>query len=383
MKGPLLPRSLDGWVVVLTGFRSNEVRNQIEARGGRVASAVSGKTDVVVCAKNDLESAKATEGRERGIPVVTLDSFQAAYSMVGVSKKKKNPTQVQTDTPRASRCYFALDNGGRPFKVCHDARRFWVLKQSDPDADVDSEFTTTVVKPTPYARAFVGKSPRNKMTEFSGGHGPRFDGNSMLFELGTDGAHRRCMFVGGRVETFTVPDPIVTFVSPVGNSSVPYPFAVDRVGRVYLFIESVVMTATTGASFGTEVLRDPYDLYYDAHRITTVPRPKKRKGILASLLSSNQPDEAEDDVVPFEGITAFYIGHRRYDFTYTPFPQKDYDRIVRMHRGSKHPPATVSVVAHGKRRELTRTEYAHLMQRFGRYRGFAPLKTKVLHERVW
>ena len=150
MKGPPLPRSLDGRVVVLTGFRSNEVRTQIEARGGRVASAVSGKTDVVVCAKNDLESAKATEGRERGIPVVTLDSFQAAYSMVGVSKKKKNPTHVQTDKtgckPRASRCYFALDNGGRPFKVCHDARRFWVLKQSDPDADcdVDPEFVTTV-----------------------------------------------------------------------------------------------------------------------------------------------------------------------------------------------------------------------------------------------
>ena len=79
MKGPPLPRSLDGRVVVLTGFRSNEVRTQIEAQGGRVASAVSGKTDIVVCSKkNDLESAKATEGRERGIPVVTLDNFQAA-----------------------------------------------------------------------------------------------------------------------------------------------------------------------------------------------------------------------------------------------------------------------------------------------------------------
>jgi hypothetical protein len=267
--------------------------------------------------------------------------------------------------------------------VCHDARRFWVLKQSDPDADFDeSEFITTVVKPTPYARAFVGKSPRNKMTEFSGGHGPKFDGNSMLFELGKDGAHQRYMFIGERVETFTVPDPIVTFVSPVGNSSVPYPFAVYRVGRVYLFIVCVVMTATTGASFSTEVLRDPYDLYDDAQRITTVPRTKKRKGILASLLSSNQPDEAEDDV-PFEGLTAFYIGHKRYDFTYVPFPHKDYDRIVRKHHGSKHPPETVSVVAHGKRRELTRAEYVQMMQRFGRYRGFAPLKTKVLHERVW
>ena len=353
MKGPPLPRSLDGRVVVLTGFRSNEVRTQIEAQGGRVASAVSGKTDIVVCSKkNDLESAKATEGRERGIPVVTLDSFQAAYSMVGVLIKK----------PRASRCYFALDNGGRPFKVCHDAHRFWVLKQSDPDAD--TEFITTVVKPTPYARAFVGKSPRNKRTEFSGGHGPKFDGNSMLFELG----RKQYMFIGERVETFTVPDPIVTFVSPVGNSSVPYPFAVDRVGRVYLFIECVCMTATTGASFSTKVLRDPYDLYYDAQRITTVR-------------SSNQPDEPDD--VPFEGLTAFYIGHKRYSCTYVPFPQKDYDRIVRMHHGSKHPPQTVSVVAHGKRRELTRTDYVQMMQRFGRDRGFAPLKTKVLHERVW
>ena len=34
---------------------------------------------------------------------------------------------------------------------------------------------------------------------------------------------------------------IIDFVSPVGNSSVPYPYAVDAEGRYYLVIEEMVL----------------------------------------------------------------------------------------------------------------------------------------------
>lgn len=43
------------------------------------------------------------------------------------------------------------------------------------------------------------------------------------------------------VLSFKAPAKLVEHVSPVGNSSVPYPYAVDADGRHYLFIEKVVL----------------------------------------------------------------------------------------------------------------------------------------------
>lgn len=45
------------------------------------------------------------------------------------------------------------------------------------------------------------------------------------------------------------------FASPVGNSDVPYPYAVDRNGSYYLLIEGVVLHRVPPSS-------DPYDWYY-------------------------------------------------------------------------------------------------------------------------
>ena len=37
-----------------------------------------------------------------------------------------------------------------------------------------------------HGEVFIGKSPVNAMTTFSGGHGPRFDGNSILLKREKD-----------------------------------------------------------------------------------------------------------------------------------------------------------------------------------------------------
>jgi hypothetical protein len=67
-----------------------------------------------------------------------------------------------------------------PFKVCFDDARFWVYSDDDED---DIRYRNMVVRRRPYKKVFVGKSPLNRMTKFSGGHGPAWDGNSVLFEL--------------------------------------------------------------------------------------------------------------------------------------------------------------------------------------------------------
>jgi hypothetical protein len=187
---------------------------------------------------------------------------------------------------RKDECHLTHDNGGRPFKVCFNGASFWVLKRGQGS----SEYDTMVVKPTRHTRAFVGHSPLTPMTEFSGGHGPKFDGNSMLFELGRT-QPLRYMFIGECVRVFSTRSHITRFESPVGNNDVPYPYAVDSSGVVYLLTEGVRLTA---GPYPKEVLRDPYRFYYD-------------RGLLT-------PDAAvaEQGVQPFEGITKFYIGSEPY-----------------------------------------------------------------------
>ena len=165
--------------------------------------------------------------------------------------------------------YVTLDNGGEPFLVSILSRKEkhsvmlckWKQvaepEEGEPEQqrmlrnyDISNPFFQDAVE-----KVFVGKSPLNEMTRFSGGHGPRFDGNSILLKKkGGD-----YIFVGHEVYAFRASE-IVDFVSPVGNSSVPYPYAVDVEGRYILFIEHVVMPrpGKTG-----KMDDDPYRVYYD------------------------------------------------------------------------------------------------------------------------
>jgi len=257
---------------------------------------------------------------------------------------------------RAETCYLTHDNGGRPFKVCFTPTRFWVLKPRSTEGDGPLVHDTVAVKPTPYARVFVGRSPRNATTEYSKGYGPKFDGNSMLFETEPG----KYTFVGERVTTFRTRSPVETFVSPVGNNDVPYPFAVDRAGVAYLLglTESVQVTAGS-----KEAREDPITYYYDKQMITpdlgmVSPRP----------------------VEPFEGITHFYVGSQPYTFTYAPFPDDKFERLSRSRYGRG---GNVYVVAHGKKKRLLKKDFVDLMQRFGKARGFAPFRQTVVVPRLW
>lgn len=71
---------------------------------------------------------------------------------------------------------------------------------------------------------FIGKSSLNQMTEFSGGHGEKFDGNSVLLRVGHVGEFRY-VYVGTCMFEFVTDEPIINYVSSVGNNCVPYPYA--------------------------------------------------------------------------------------------------------------------------------------------------------------
>lgn len=84
-------------------------------------------------------------------------------------------------------------------------------------------FTNKIVEYEPL-EIFIGKSPINKMTKFSGGYGDKWDGNSILLRIGTRNEFRY-VHIGTRIYEFVISEQITKYVSSVGNNCVPYPYA--------------------------------------------------------------------------------------------------------------------------------------------------------------
>ena len=61
------------------------------------------------------------------------------------------------------------------------------------------------------------------MTKYSGGHGPKFTGNSILLNIGD----KRYVSIGWTIYEFSTKDQITEYYSPVGKSDVPYPVQME------------------------------------------------------------------------------------------------------------------------------------------------------------
>ena len=62
------------------------------------------------------------------------------------------------------------------------------------------------------------------MTEYSGGYGDEFDGNSILVHI----SENKYVYIGSSIYSFESQAKIIRYISPVGNSDVPYPYAIDE-----------------------------------------------------------------------------------------------------------------------------------------------------------
>jgi hypothetical protein len=118
--------------------------------------------------------------------------------------------------------YYTHNNGGRPYLVYlgkNDA--FIYEKPEDTIIDWDSYsrkddenkwMYIKLVKHIKFMKSFVGKSPINRMTQFSGGHGSEFDGNSILLKIDKN----NYTFIGHTIDDFKVHnDEIIKFISPI------------------------------------------------------------------------------------------------------------------------------------------------------------------------
>lgn len=151
----------------------------------------------------------------------------------------KKRLQKPQNTTSCKKCYLTHNNGGRPYLVSIDRDRFTVHAIPSRthyilDKDVSRHdgrnhwmYIDPIIPRTKYIKIWIGRSPKNKMTKFSGGFGRLFNGNSILIQI----SDTKYMFVGQEIFEFHTKYPIVSFLSPVGNNDVPYPFAIDQAGR--------------------------------------------------------------------------------------------------------------------------------------------------------
>jgi hypothetical protein len=151
----------------------------------------------------------------------------------------------------------------------------------------------------------------------------------------------------------------VEFQSPIGNSDIPYPWARDTNGLIYVLLENTVIEPREPwYSNCPDVYMggNPYNYYYQAICITPdiCTKPPRQPFIRA-----------------FQNITAFRIGTERFRMQYKPNAGAEYDRLTNPDDGF---PGAFQVKSFGIWRTLCRDEYIELLEEFGRAMGFQPLE---------
>ena len=118
------------------------------------------------------------------------------------------------------RRYNILDNGGHPYIVeilddksdnlllsrVYDNYKF---EDEEDDFSEPKQLEPELVMEINPIEIFIGKSPKNKTTKFSGAYGKKFDGNTILFNVGNN----EYIFINRNIESFKSKAKIVEYVS--------------------------------------------------------------------------------------------------------------------------------------------------------------------------
>jgi hypothetical protein len=235
--------------------------------------------------------------------------------------------------------YKIHDNGGRPFKCIVEGNIIKIYNNYKKKEEHFLQFE--------FEKIFIGKSPLNSMTAFSGGHGSGFDGNSILIKLN----NLIYVSIGYEIYSFEAMCEIVDYVSPVGNSDVPYPYAIDCNQNYYLTIEDVIIENNKDfAEYMKNTNHDPYNYYYfDKKPIEIIP-PYSSK------------------------IKSFTIGTTKSKFSYSPDPGSTFDRLT-----EKKKKKEMKIVFENRESLIMGKEkYIEIMELVGQDNHLRPIKNKIM-----
>jgi len=185
---------------------------------------------------------------------------------------------------KGSKSYFIMDNGGSPFLVyvgdkvgvyTLPTKKYYISR----DTNVEKWQYIQHLKTFSPKKVFIGKSPKTPMTEFSGGYGRRFTGNSILLQMSL----HRYVYIGSEIYEFTTTDVITDYVSEVGNNSVPYPVAFGS-ENVYFMAESSFIPRKLFPPITKKVKNVINDYFYGKNSINSKFVKKIKKKIIQKRL---------------------------------------------------------------------------------------------------
>jgi hypothetical protein len=176
--------------------------------------------------------------------------------------------------------YEIHDNGGRPFVVTVDDLTVTVEKQIEEEGEVQSRkklFTKTVDE------VFLGK--KSPTGGYDGLKPTQAEGNSILLHHGA-----KYIYIGSEIYEFSSVkgDTIETYYSDIGNSDVPYPYAIGKT-HVYIMLDKVAVEK----SF-FDMKKDIYQQYYSA--TTYLPMCLKGHGHPAACKDKHAAQDIIEDL---------------------------------------------------------------------------------------
>jgi hypothetical protein len=233
--------------------------------------------------------------------------------------------------------YTTHDNGATPFEITITDKHINIHSNYHMCDDISYDAINIL----------IGKSYKNKMTEISGYIGDEYDGNSVLVHI-YDNTY---VFIGFNIFTFTSLCKIIDFVSPIGNNDVPYPYAIDIDGNIYLLLENVILMNTGNLQSKLNDYDDPYSYYYHYEKFVNVSGAHNLTNHMYSY---------------FDNINEFFIDDDPYTLSYQSDAKNHYDNII-PHVGNT---MYVKYSGDNAKYELTKDQYIDIMKRYGEMAGF-------------
>ena len=228
--------------------------------------------------------------------------------------------------PLNQKVYFIHDNGTKPFRIQILNDRF-----VDIHAYTDDNQYTNLLLSLEAEKIFIGKSHKTPMTDFSGGYGEKFDGNSILLYEGSN----EYLYIGSEIFRFRSETTIVEFVSHIGNNDVPYPFAIDEEDNYYFMLEYAILKVDSHSS------DDPYRFYYDKIK----------------------------DLSHYANIEHMIIENEEYNVNSNPNPTYNYEDLTKR-LGN---PIYMKRKGYLEIEEITKEEFIELLSNFNQSIGLRPM----------
>lgn len=252
----------------------------------------------IVCTNCPMNIRKSYSGKEpspNGLGVsatyeilgfVTKGRDKKLWQVVSNGNKKRWKLTKRVDT------YLTHDNGGRNFAVrVSDTGVFVYTVTVTDDFENDESYKSIAKQPHEVyqdgddMKILLSKpiffNPLQifvpEGTAYGRPHEP-FAGNSILLHI----RQNEYIYIGESIKRFKTTDKILEYYSDVGNSDVPYPYAVGA-KFIYFMLESVKMPLADIKEHILEPDEDPYQIMYDmpkryidSHKYKTktiIPRP--------------------------------------------------------------------------------------------------------------